>query len=98
MRLYTGKNTEALPDPIHGFQDHTAKVVLDLMEGYLDVGHILVMDNWYNQLNLTRFLKSRNTDVLGILNRRRNRIVLDIKTVYLSKWNAGLWLVVIAVT
>lgn len=47
-RLYTGKSTEQYPEPLYGFQDHTAKIVLDLMEGYLDVGNVLVMDNWYN--------------------------------------------------
>ncbi|CAB3232302.1 unnamed protein product [Arctia plantaginis] len=78
-RLYTGKSTDQYPDPIHGFQDHTAKIVLDLIDGYLDVGHVLVMDNWYNQLFMTRYLKSRCTDVLGTLNRRRNGIPPAVK-------------------
>ncbi|CAB3248586.1 unnamed protein product [Arctia plantaginis] len=78
-RLYTGKSTDQYPDPIHGFQDHTAKIVLDLIDGYLDVGHVLVMDNWLNQLFMTRYLKSRCTDVLGTLNRRRNGIPPAVK-------------------
>lgn len=48
--LYTGKNSSMFEGPVHGFQNCTAKVVLELMNGYLDVGHTLVMDNWYNQL------------------------------------------------
>ncbi|CAG4979172.1 unnamed protein product [Parnassius apollo] len=78
-RLYTGKNTAMYPGPLHGFNDKTAKVVLQLMEGYLDTGHVLVMDNWYNQLLLTRYLKSRCTDVLGTISRRRKGIPHAIK-------------------
>ncbi|CAG5059128.1 unnamed protein product [Parnassius apollo] len=78
-RLYTGKNTAMYPGPSHGFNDKTAKVVLQLMEGYLDAGHVLVMDNWYNQLPLTRYLKSRCTDVLGTINRRQKWIPQAIK-------------------
>lgn len=43
------------------------------MEGFLDAGH-LVMDNWYNQLPLTRYLKTRKTDIIGTLNRRRRHV------------------------
>lgn len=44
------------------------------MDGFLDAGHLLVMDNWYNQLLLTRFLKEHHTDVVGTLNRRRQHV------------------------
>ncbi|CAG5047018.1 unnamed protein product [Parnassius apollo] len=37
------------------------------------------MDNWYNQLLLTRYLKSRCTDVLGTISRRRKGIPHAIK-------------------
>ncbi|CAK1595555.1 unnamed protein product [Parnassius mnemosyne] len=57
--------------PLHGFRQATAKIVLTLMEGYLDKGHLLAMDNFYNNVKLTRFLKSRKTDVVGTLNRCR---------------------------
>ncbi|VVD01493.1 unnamed protein product [Leptidea sinapis] len=78
-KLYTGKDMSTHPKPVHGFANSTAKVVLELMDGYLDVGHHLVMDNWYNQLVLTRYLKSRRTDVLGTISRKRKYIPQDLK-------------------
>lgn len=78
--LYAGKNSSMNPDPMHGFENCMAKVVLELMDGFLDVGHTLVMDNWYNQLPLTRYLKQRRTDVIGTLNRHRAHIPDDIRS------------------
>lgn len=69
--LYTGSGTAK---SVCGFKNTTAKVVLAVSDGYLDVGHVLVMDNWYNQVSLTRYLKSRHTDVLGTLNRKQKNI------------------------
>ncbi|VVD01498.1 unnamed protein product, partial [Leptidea sinapis] len=78
-KLYTGKDKSTHSEPVHGFANSTAKVVLQLLDGYLDVGHRLVMDNWYNQLVLTRYLKSRRTDVLGTISRKRKYIPQDLK-------------------
>ncbi|XP_028157151.1 piggyBac transposable element-derived protein 4-like isoform X1 [Ostrinia furnacalis] len=77
--LYAGKSSSMLTESTHGFTNCTAKVVLELMDGYLDVGHTLVVDNWYNRLSLTRFLKRRHTDVIGTMNRRLMNVPDDIK-------------------
>ncbi|KAI5639208.1 transposase IS4 domain-containing protein [Phthorimaea operculella] len=80
MLLYAGKGSSMFEGPIHGFENTTAKTVVELMDGYLDVGHMLVMDNWYNQLVLTRFLKSRHTDVVGTMARQRKYVPDKIKS------------------
>ncbi|KAI5639207.1 transposase IS4 domain-containing protein [Phthorimaea operculella] len=80
MLLYAGKGSSMFEGPIHGFENTTAKTVVELMDGYLDVGHMLVMDNWYNQLVLTRFLKSRRTDVVGTMARQRKYVPDKIKS------------------
>lgn len=79
--IYAGKNSSMHEGPIHGFSAPTEKVVLKLMEGFLDAGHCLVMDNWYNQLPLTRYLKQRGTDLIGTMNRRRRHVPALIKNV-----------------
>ncbi|XP_045457225.1 piggyBac transposable element-derived protein 4-like [Melitaea cinxia] len=79
--IYAGKNSSMHEGPIDGFAAPTEKVVLNLMEGFLDAGHCLVMDNWYNQLPLTRYLNQRGTDLIGTLNRRRRHVPALIKNV-----------------
>lgn len=72
MKIYTGKNTShSAQTEIHGFTGVTSKVVIEMATDYLNKGHCLVMDNYYNSVELTRFLKKHGTDVLGTLNRRR---------------------------
>lgn len=78
MIIYTGKRQDAEQD-LHGFTNATAKVVLRLSDGYLDKGHCLYMDNYYNSVGLARFLKQRRTDVVGTLNRRRIETPPQIK-------------------
>ncbi|KAI5639217.1 transposase IS4 domain-containing protein [Phthorimaea operculella] len=77
--LYAGKDSSMVEGSIHGFNNATAKVVVELMNGYLEVGHLLVMDNWYNQLVLMRFLKYHHTDVIGSMCRRRKHVPHVIK-------------------
>ncbi|KAI5636940.1 transposase IS4 domain-containing protein [Phthorimaea operculella] len=81
MLLYAGKDSSMFEGSVHGFNNPTAKVVVELMDGFLDVGHLLAMDNWYNQLVLTRFLKAHNTDVIGTMCRRRQHVPEDIRSV-----------------
>lgn len=52
LSIYSGKK----PEPVYGFTGMTSKIVLTLMDGYLDIGHCLVMDNFYNSVALTRFV------------------------------------------
>lgn len=40
------------------------------------------MDNYYNSVQLCRYLKSRATDVVGTLNRRRNNRFYPSKKIF----------------
>lgn len=71
----------ASQEPMLGFTGASAKTVLKLMTGYLDKGYTLFIDNFYNSVPLARYLKSRHTDVVGTLNRRRIATPADIRNV-----------------
>lgn len=79
----------------------TEKIVLRLMEPYLDKGHHLFMDNFYNSVALSSLLLTRNTHTTGTLrsNRKNNpKEVVSAKLkrgehvwkrsgeVYVNKW------------
>ena len=66
MQIYCGKSD--LPS---NSQNHTTLVVFSLMDGYLDIGHSLYMDNFYNSVSLIKQLTLRSTYVCGTL--RANR-------------------------
>ena len=51
---------------------HSTSVVLSLMDGFLDIGHVLYMDNFYNSVSLAKELTLRSTYICGTL--RSNRI------------------------
>lgn len=65
-RIYTG----AMDDNIGG-KGHTTKVVLDLLQNYLDSGHSVYLDNFYNSFELSKSLTYRNTHCTGTLNVKR---------------------------
>ncbi|KAF9813610.1 hypothetical protein SFRURICE_014988 [Spodoptera frugiperda] len=81
MAIYSGKKgTNSENQAVHGFTGASSKIVIQLMNEYFHKGHCLVMDNFYNSVTLTRFLKEQcGTDVLGTLNRRRKNTPPDIK-------------------
>lgn len=66
IRVYRGKNEKPPPGTLH-----STEVVLDLLDGYLDKGHNLYTDNFYNSVDLTRNLGQRKTYICGTL--RSNR-------------------------
>lgn len=78
--LYTGKGTTT-SNSVFGFTTATAKIVLELFKDYLGKGYALFMDNYYNSVILSRFLKRHKTDVVGTLNRRRTDCPVDIKNI-----------------
>lgn len=78
-----------MENSMYGFTRASAKVVLRLMQGFLHKGHCLIMDNFYNSVNLTRFLKSNKTDVIGTLNRRRLGTPRDIQTINEKRMERG---------
>jgi len=76
-------------------------LVLRLMDPYLDMGHCLFMDNYYNSFNLSKKLLDRQTHTTGTLrnNRKGNPKQITQKkikkgehvwkqkqSVYVSKW------------
>ncbi|KAJ8949400.1 hypothetical protein NQ318_007498 [Aromia moschata] len=66
-KVYAGK--EAQPGT-----SVSSKVVMELMEPYLDFGRTLYADNWYNSITLAEQLLDRETFLVGTLsaNRKRN--------------------------
>ncbi|KAJ8931967.1 hypothetical protein NQ314_015076 [Rhamnusium bicolor] len=53
------------------WKGHTTQVVLDLLQNYLDSGHSVYLDNFYNSFELADKLTSRNTYYTGTLNSKR---------------------------
>lgn len=95
--IYQGKDSDEPGDNT----SKTAKIVLDLMKPYLDKGHHLYMDNFYNSVSLSTHLLSKQTHTTGTLrsNRKENpKIVVQSKLkkgeinwrrfddVYITKW------------
>lgn len=66
IQIYSGKS-EIRPDQ----RNHSTSVVLSLMDGFLDIGHALYMDNFYNSVSLAKELTLRSTYICGTL--RSNR-------------------------
>ncbi|XP_056640425.1 piggyBac transposable element-derived protein 4-like isoform X2 [Diorhabda sublineata] len=64
--VYTGASDQEI-----GGKGHADLVVRKLMDGKLDVGHSLFMDDFYNSVNLVHELLERKTYVTGTL--RSNR-------------------------
>lgn len=66
-KIYAGKEADI-------GQSVSTKVVMQLMEPYLDEGRCLFIDNWYTSIDLAEKLLDRKTHVVGTLraNRKRN--------------------------
>lgn len=58
MHMYCGVNDQELRG-----RGHADKVVMMLMEDYLNLGHSLYMDNYYNSVSLAEDLLSKRTHV-----------------------------------
>lgn len=95
MIVYTGQSD------VIGGKDHAQKVVKHLMRNYLDNGHSLYMDNFYNSYPLAKMLLDRNTFCTGTLRKNRKGAPLDvvnaklkageIKSKYLNNIMIGKW-------
>ena len=68
--VYTGKRTQLNEEYVHAVGKSGA-VVLQLMQGMLNEGRRLYVDNWYTSLPLCKYLLERNTRMCGTV--RRNR-------------------------
>lgn len=73
--LYEGKDREN-SDPSQGVAH---KIVLDLMDGLLDSGYELVMDNWYSSPTLMKELYEKGTYAYGTLRSNRKQVPRGIK-------------------
>ncbi|XP_045783762.1 piggyBac transposable element-derived protein 4-like [Maniola jurtina] len=67
MHMYCGSHDDELQG-----KGHADKVVMMLMEDYLDAGHSLYMDNFYNSVKLAENLLAKRTYLTGTL--RANRV------------------------
>ncbi|XP_067930888.1 piggyBac transposable element-derived protein 4-like [Watersipora subatra] len=55
------------------------RIVLDMMDGFLNNGHELFMDNWYTSPQLLKELYERGTYAYGTLRSNRKHVPKDIK-------------------
>lgn len=67
----------------------TAKIVFDLVEPLLYLGHTLIMDNFYNSPLLLRYLKKHKTDCYGTLRLNREFVSDSLKTLTKSDLRQG---------
>lgn len=81
--IYTGKNTTYSAE-YNEFGTAT-KCVLTLLEGYLDKGYCVTVDNFYNSPQLAEILIKRRTDIYGTLRINRKDVPADIKSKKLKK-------------
>lgn len=77
--IYSGK------DSVLSGKGHSAKVVLKLMEGKLDKGHALFMDNFYNSFTLASKLLYKKTYCTGTLRADRKYNPTEVKAAQLNK-------------
>ncbi|XP_050308036.1 piggyBac transposable element-derived protein 4-like [Anthonomus grandis grandis] len=63
----------------------SSKVVMELMEPYLDFGRTLYADNWYNSVTLAEQLLDRDTFLVGTLRANRKRNPTDVTRKKLNK-------------
>ncbi|XP_046391504.1 piggyBac transposable element-derived protein 4-like [Ischnura elegans] len=71
--VYTGAQ-----DCVIGGRGHTDKVVKYLLQKFLNAGHAVYMDNFYNSVNLCLHLLQNNTYVTGTLQGNRKNNPLDV--------------------
>ena len=62
FKVYSGKETEEKTDV-----RHSNKVVLELLENYLDKGRTLIVDNFYTNLEIASHLLKYKTHLVGTL-------------------------------
>lgn len=70
FKVYAGKEKQFTSQ----YPSVSKNIVLDLMDGYLDFGRTLVVDNWYTSIDLAQTLLTRKTHITGSLrvNRKLN--------------------------
>ena len=75
--LYTGKE---MTEKLAGDYKYVAtKIVMDLMQDLLDIGHTLFIDNWYSSFELSKLLLSHSTDTVGTIRADRKDLPAEVK-------------------
>lgn len=77
--VYTGQLND------FGDKGHAANVVLNLMDGRLDVGHAVYVDKYYNSYDLLVKLLHHQTYCTGTLRVDRKHTPVEVKTQKLKK-------------
>lgn len=77
--VYCGKNHAVVDDeqPHRGESNLAFEVVTKLLDGLHDVGHVVVMDNYFTSIGLFRYLLSKGIYATGTI--RVNRVGLPAK-------------------
>ena len=83
--IYSGQKFQ---DP--QFLGQKGAVVLRLMDPYLDKGHHLFTDNWYNSVALTKYTNLRKTYITGTLRADREHTATDGMKKKLKKRRNGI--------
>lgn len=87
--MFTEKDYTVFEKSKDRSQDKFSGHVLKLLDGYLDVGHVVVVDKWHSQLQLARYLKSRRTDVIGSICRQNAQLPREIKSINETNLQSG---------
>jgi hypothetical protein len=82
--IYTGQGMELTNEFVNSETNKTAATVIKLEEPLFGHGHTHWMDNFYNSLELERFLKSKKTDCVGTLHTVFTRIKDNLHNLQLS--------------
>lgn len=72
IEMYKGKFVDS-GDGENTYSSKIDKIVMKLMNPYLNKGHILCMDNFYNSIHLSEMLLSYRTHTIGTLRRNRKQ-------------------------
>lgn len=80
IRVYKVKNEKSTRGVLHN-----TEVILDLIEGYLEKGHIIYADNFYNSPDLARRLSERKTYICGTLRKMRKNLPMDVVNAKLKR-------------
>lgn len=77
--VYTGMLDDS------GGKGHAEKVVMKLLDGILDVGHSVFMDNYYNTYELVKRLAERKTHCTGTIRSNRKTLPKEVVEAKLKK-------------
>jgi len=73
--VYSGANQTKRPSRGIG---HGQKMVVDLTEGYLKKGRVVIADNYFTSVQLAKYLVARETHLVGTLRKNRKHNPSDV--------------------